>query len=46
MRLTVIGGLVADRLAFTVSATVMVWLGGLISVTEKVWVPASAAVKV
>ncbi len=44
-RPTAIGGLVADRLGFAVSAAVIVWLGGVIRVAEKVWLPASAAVK-
>src|SRR5882672_622323 len=42
---TAIGGLVADMLGFALSAAVIVWLGGVIRVAEKVWVPASAAVK-
>ena len=43
---TAIGGLVADKVPFAESATVIVWLGGVIRVALKVWIPASWPVKV
>ena len=49
--LTFTGGLVAPRLAFAVSVTVIVWPGsvgivGVMSVTENPWTPPSAALNV
>ena len=37
---------VAVRLGLPTSVTVMVWLGGVTSVTEKLWDPASPPVNV